>query len=136
MLKLKSLRESRGLNMRETAKLLKIPYTTYVNYEKGQREPTSEMLIEFADFFDVTTDYLLGREIPPTDTEPSATNVFCSGVPLSTVSCDTHFTESEISLIEKFRCLDVRGQAAVLNVLNHEYDSLPGEKANPTPKEA
>lgn len=62
MLTLKILRESRGLNMRETAKLLGIPYTTYVNYEKGLREPTSEMLIQLADFFGVTTDYLLGRE--------------------------------------------------------------------------
>lgn len=61
MLLLKHLREARGLNMRETAKLLGIPYTTYVNYEKGSREPTSEMLIALADFFGVTTDYLLGR---------------------------------------------------------------------------
>lgn len=61
MLELKRLREARGLNMRETAKLLGIPYTTYVNYEKGLREPTSEMLIALADFFDVSIDYLLGR---------------------------------------------------------------------------
>lgn len=61
MLLLKQLREARGLNMRETANLLGIPYTTYVNYEKGLREPTSEMLIALANFFDVTTDYLLGR---------------------------------------------------------------------------
>lgn len=39
-------------------------------------------------------------------------------------------------LLRKFHCLDDRGKAAVLNVLNHEYESLPGEKPRTTPKEA
>jgi transcriptional regulator with XRE-family HTH domain len=42
----------------------------------------------------------------------------------------------ERDLLRKFRCLDERGRSAVLNVLNYEYESLPGEKAGPTPKEA
>ena len=61
MLRLKDLRESRGINMKEAAKLLNMPYTTYVNYEKGLREPTSEVLIQMADFYGVTIDYLMGR---------------------------------------------------------------------------
>ena len=42
----------------------------------------------------------------------------------------------EWALIRKFRCLDDRGKSAVLNVLNHEYESLPGEKAGAPAKEA
>lgn len=42
----------------------------------------------------------------------------------------------EHDLIRKFRCLDDRGKSAVLNTLNHEYESLPGEKASSAPKEA
>lgn len=42
----------------------------------------------------------------------------------------------ERDLLRKFRCLDDRGKSAVLNVLNHEYDSLPGEKADSLTKEA
>ncbi len=49
------------MNMRELAEQLNIPYTTYVNYEKGAREPNSETLIMLANFFDVSIDYLLGR---------------------------------------------------------------------------
>lgn len=45
-------------------------------------------------------------------------------------------TAEEQELLRKFRCLDDRGKSAVLNVLNHEYESLPGEMANPTSKEA
>jgi len=60
--RLKELREAKKLNMREVAKKLNIPYTTYVNYEKGLREPNSEMLILLANFYGVTLDYLIGRE--------------------------------------------------------------------------
>lgn len=62
MFRIKELRESKGINMKETARLLGIPYTTYVNYEKGLREPTSEMLIQIADFYNVSIDYLVGRD--------------------------------------------------------------------------
>lgn len=59
MNRLKEIREARGLNMREAARLLKMPYTTYVNYEKGAREPNSETLIQLANFYETTIDYML-----------------------------------------------------------------------------
>lgn len=61
MLRIKELREKKGINMREAARMLKMPYTTYVNYEKGQREPTSEVLIQLADFYNTSVDYIVGR---------------------------------------------------------------------------
>lgn len=61
MNRMKELREERKLNMKEAAKRLGIPYTTYVNYEKGLREPNSEMLIQIANFYNTSIDYLLGR---------------------------------------------------------------------------
>lgn len=62
MFHIRELREAKGINMREAARLLDMPYTTYVNYEKGLREPTSEVLIQIADFYGTTIDYLVGRE--------------------------------------------------------------------------
>jgi hypothetical protein len=35
--------------------------TTIANYERGEREPNITLLISFAEFFEVTTDYLLGK---------------------------------------------------------------------------
>lgn len=67
MNRIKELRANQGLNMREAARQLHIPYTTYVNYEKGAREPNSEMLIKLANFFNVSIDYLLGRSDSPVD---------------------------------------------------------------------
>lgn len=60
MYRFKSLREEKGLNMKELSKLLDIPYTTYVGYEKEQREPGSDVLIKIADFYNTTVDYILG----------------------------------------------------------------------------
>lgn len=60
MIRLKELRIGAGLNMREVAAALDLPYTTYVNYEKGMREPGSDMLIRIARYFGVTVDYLIG----------------------------------------------------------------------------
>ena len=50
--------------MKECAAKLGIPYTTYVNYETGTREPNSEMLVTLADFFNTSVDYLIGRDDP------------------------------------------------------------------------
>lgn len=58
--RIKSLREAKGYNMRQMASALNLPYTTYVNYEKGTREPNSEQLLLIAKYFGVTTDYLIG----------------------------------------------------------------------------
>lgn len=54
-----------GISMKEAARRLSMPYTTYVNYEKGAREPNSETLIVLASFFGVTIDYLLGHVSEP-----------------------------------------------------------------------
>lgn len=62
MNKMHELRSKMGISMREAANRLSMPYTTYVNYEKGLREPNSETLITIARFFGVTIDYLLGKE--------------------------------------------------------------------------
>lgn len=61
MNRIKELRQEKGISMREAAKQLGMPYTTYVNYEKGLREPNSETLIMLANYFHVTIDYLVGN---------------------------------------------------------------------------
>lgn len=127
MFRIKELREAKGLNMKETAGLLNMPYTTYVNYEKELREPTSEVLIQLADFYDTTVDFIVGR---------SSSATVPSGLHLPATPSSLALNIEETTLIRKYRCLDDRGRAAVLNVLNHEYESLPGEKADSPAKNA
>ena len=59
--RLKMLRLKKGLNMKQAAQQLGISYTSYVGYEKDEREPNSEILLQLANFYDCSTDYLIGR---------------------------------------------------------------------------
>jgi transcriptional regulator with XRE-family HTH domain len=59
--RIKTLRDIRGWQRKEAAEALNMPYTTYTNYETDQREPKNELIVKFADFYKVSTDYLLCR---------------------------------------------------------------------------
>ena len=58
---LSELRQSRGMTQKELAKVLYVSDGTISNYENGVHYPDVEKLMDIADFFNVTTDYLLGR---------------------------------------------------------------------------
>ncbi len=58
--RLRELREERHLS-RETAAAVGIVPRTYQRYEKDERDATGPVLVALADFYDVSTDYLLGR---------------------------------------------------------------------------
>jgi len=58
---LKNLRISKNLTQTDIAKELKISRPTYTRYETGEREPNFETLNKLADFFNVSTDFLLGK---------------------------------------------------------------------------
>jgi len=63
---LSKLRKSRGLSQYELAERLSFSRGKLANYEQGTRQPDFETLEKLADFFDVSTDYLLGRSNSPT----------------------------------------------------------------------
>ncbi|MBS2764023.1 helix-turn-helix domain-containing protein [Bacillus licheniformis] len=54
-----SLRKQSGLTQEELAKKLNITRSALSQYELGTREPNYDLLIKIADFFEVSTDYLL-----------------------------------------------------------------------------
>ena len=58
---LAELRLDRKMTQKDLAKMLFVSVGTISNYEKGVHFPDIEKLIDLADFFHVTTDYLLGR---------------------------------------------------------------------------
>lgn len=62
------LREDSGIERKELAAMLEVPYTTLRNYELGTREPGHLFLIKLTKIFNVTVDYLLGlseQQTPP-----------------------------------------------------------------------
>lgn len=59
--RLKELREMKGFTLEYVATRIGTTKTSIARYEKNDREPKSEMLTTLADFYNVSTDYLLGR---------------------------------------------------------------------------
>jgi len=54
------LRNERGLTQQTVAEGIGVSRATYAHYEIDRREPDHKMLRKIANFFDVSTDYLLG----------------------------------------------------------------------------
>lgn len=57
--RLKTVREEKGLSLRALAKELNIHFSTLGSYEQGRRKPDVDTLKTLAEYFDVSTDYLL-----------------------------------------------------------------------------
>lgn len=64
MNRIKELRKEKGLSQAELAKALFVNQTAVSQWERGATMPSPNMLNTLADYFHVTTDYLLGRESP------------------------------------------------------------------------
>ena len=61
-MKLKEIRESRGISQRQAAIALNLSPTVYNRYENGLREPSNVIMLAMADYFGVSVDELLGRD--------------------------------------------------------------------------
>lgn len=59
--RIKDMREDHDLKQKEVAAVLGIDQRVYSNYETGKREIPVHLLIKLADYYKVSTDFLLGR---------------------------------------------------------------------------
>lgn len=63
--KLQALRSQRGWSQTELARQLGLSHPGYVNnLEAGRRAPSIDLIVQIADLFGVTTDYLLRDDTP------------------------------------------------------------------------
>ncbi len=122
--KIRDLRALHGLTLEQVAQQVGVGRSTIRKWETGMIENMRrDKIAKLATALHTTPGYLMGWEDSPAPSltvKPQAPN----------------FSKEELDLLRKFRCLDDRGKSAVLNVLNFEYESLPGEKASSPAKEA
>jgi len=59
-IRLRELRLEKGLNQRELADIFATGKSSISNYEKNNRLPDAETIIQYASYFNVTVDYMLG----------------------------------------------------------------------------
>lgn len=119
---IKSLRATKGLTQDELSKQLNISRSTIGMYEKGAREPDFETLELIADYFNVDTDYLLGRTtkttyIPsPALRKGVSINVLgrvAAGIPIDAIEevIDTEEITEEMAKTGEFFGLKIKGNS-------------------------
>jgi len=59
--RIRDLREDKDLSQKDMANILHCSQQVYSNYELGQRDIPTAVLIQLAEFHKTSTDYLLGR---------------------------------------------------------------------------
>ena len=64
-LRIRNLREDRDLRQRQVADFLNCSQQVYSNYELGQRDIPTDVLIKLSELYDVSVDYLLGLTSNP-----------------------------------------------------------------------
>lgn len=93
MNRFKELRESRNISLEKLSSILKTNTSTLSRIENGQREPKQSTIEDYANFFNVSIDYLLGFSDNPN------------------INNDKNIlTESEQSMLNDYRLLNVNGK--------------------------
>lgn len=59
--RIRELREDHNLTQVQMGKILSCSQRVYSNYERGELDIPTEILIKLADFYEVSVDYLLNR---------------------------------------------------------------------------
>jgi transcriptional regulator with XRE-family HTH domain len=59
--RLKELRKSKGLSQKQLADILHTTNSSICDWECERTEPNFEVLVEISEYFNTSTDYLLGK---------------------------------------------------------------------------
>lgn len=62
---IRALREDNDLTQKQVSEYLHCSQQVYSNYELGQRDIPTDVLIKLSSFYNVSTDYLLGLTLNP-----------------------------------------------------------------------
>lgn len=112
-------------------KLEKNDLSQYVN---GKVEPGQEKLTILGLALNVSETWLMGYDVPASRT-PAMEDIE-DACPFLVHSSALKLTRDESDLLHKYRALDDAGRGRVRNVLDYEYNSIPGSEVNSVPKEA
>lgn len=102
--RLKILREEKKLTQQEFALIINTTSTSINRYEKNKREPDIETINKFANFFNVSTDYLLNN---------SNTKLIIDGL-----------NDKETDIIKMFRELDNRDHIEIYELIKVKYERV------------
>lgn len=115
--KLKELREDRNLTKKQAANGIGITERAYIAYEYGERDVSTDTLVKIANFYGVTTDYLLDIR---TDTPE----------PLEALANQKSMKEFEQILLKKYLELPLEQRDTIIKLLRDSVHSEDEQKGN------
>lgn len=121
---LKELRTQHNLTQIELAKLLGIGQATIAGYENGNREPHIQILTLYADFFECSIDFLIGREDD------------FGNIVIKEKSPAPALTQAEQDLLDDFRSVPRPEQAQIAEYAHYVADKHATSKQKPIKKNA
>jgi transcriptional regulator with XRE-family HTH domain len=110
--RLRALRESHNYTQKYISNHFNIERSSYSNYERGKRTPPLELLVNLADFYHVSTDYLLSGEDDLTTAAAKEETAFT-------------VTKDEQRLLILYRQLNHTGKRATLEYLEAQSERNP-----------
>ena len=113
--RLLELRKNANKNQTDVAKALGISQPAYQNYENGRREAGYSTIVKLADFYGVTTDYLLGRE-------PPQNPLLAMGIDLTRVDDD--------AFIKAYRNLPELGKIILVDAMRTLAEAAKGKSGD------
>lgn len=111
---LKQIREANGLTKRELCEKTGISERAYLTYEYGEREPKISVIEKLADFYGVTTDYILGRD-----------NVLS---PFEEIISRIGENSKTMDVVEMYGQLPENVQQAIINFMSSLLDKRTGKE--------
>ena len=93
--RLKLLRDEKDMKQKDVADALFLSRNTIAAYESGRSVPSVEVIMKYADYFNTTTDYILGRTDERHMVVTKAKDITITHEPA------THITEAAIELLKK-----------------------------------
>lgn len=126
--KLKSLRDLKRMTAKEVSDELSISNSSYNKYEYNQRKPSTDIVVELAKYFCVSTDYLLGLSDNPNpeskvikDNHGNNNNVAfginATELPVTIVPADNNLGENERELLKRFDSLDYEQKIEIMQMI-------------------
>lgn len=108
---MKALRESKKLTKKQVADAICVTERAYITYEYGQRDVSTDTLQKLADFYGVTTDYLLGREPAPDD-------------PIETLSRELNLNLYEKAIVTAYLAMDTKSRTDLVKMVQTVADAV------------
>lgn len=90
-----ALRKNQGLKQEQMAQILGVSLVTYKRWETEIFSPDYETLGKIADYFHVSTDYLLGRSTPNQLTPADRENLAAAAETITDILAKTEVSQNE-----------------------------------------